>query len=128
MVEQAYVSVNPEVRIRSKNNVDFFLTMKDNGDIVRNELEISISEERYRWILKTMVGNRPIKKRYRKYQLPDQLILEVSEVDNGVFSYAEVEFSSIEEARCFQRLPFMVEEVSENAEYRMRSYWAKTRL
>lgn len=89
-VEQAYSSVNPELRIRNKGGVSFTLTMKDNGTINRMEIWLSITEEQYREILDEAIGKQPIRKRYRKYRLPDGLILEVSEVDDGAFSYAEV--------------------------------------
>jgi Uncharacterized protein conserved in bacteria len=126
-VEQAYVSENPEVRIRNENNTEFSLTLKDNGTVDRVEVQIPITAEQYTEILNEMIQKPPIVKIYRKYRLPNDLILEVSDVDDGAFFYAEVEFSSIEKANSFLPAFEFLKEVSENPEYRMRAYWTRTR-
>ena len=126
-VEQAYVSENPEVRIRSGSKTGCTLTLKDNGTIARTEVDIAISKEQFTEILNEMIQKLPIRKNYRKYRLPNGLILEASEVDGGAFCYAEVEFPSVEAAACFQPQFAFLEEVSEKTEYRMRSYWSRSR-
>lgn len=126
-VEQAYVSVNPEVRIRNEDDRIYSMTLKDNGAVCRTEVELPITGEQYHEILHAMIQKPPILKRYRKYQLPGGLILEASEVDAGVFSYAEVEFASLEAALAFQPEFHFLEEVSEKQDFRMRAYWERTR-
>ena len=45
-IEQGYLSFSPEVRIRKKDE-KFYLTVKSDGDIVREEYEIEISQNTY---------------------------------------------------------------------------------
>ena len=72
--KQAYVSVNPEVRVREKFGVDewskcgdpYKITIKGNGTLAREEIETSIDEEFYNKILK-FIGHNPISKDYYIY-------------------------------------------------------------
>jgi adenylate cyclase len=41
-IEQGYLSFSPEVRIRKRDEI-FYLTVKSDGDIAREEYEIEIS-------------------------------------------------------------------------------------
>ena len=121
-VEQAYVSADPEVRIRNQDDAIYTLTLKDNGSVSRTEVEINITGDQYGEICTQLIQKPPIRKLYRKYRLPDGLILEASRVDDGVFCYAEVEFPSMECALAFQPLPEFQRELSEGG-FRMRDYW-----
>lgn len=72
-------------------------------------------------------------KDYRVYALPDGRKLEVSLVDEGLptcFFYAEVEFSSVEEAHAYTppRNIGLLEEMTEDRGFSMSAYWKRTRL
>ncbi len=131
---QAYLSTEPEVRIRRSEadgrDVAHFLTIKSNGTLVRKEVEMSIRAEDF-YALTDMVPYSFIKKEYCVYELPNGLQLECSLVDEGssfAFMYAEVEFLSVEEAEGFAPCFDYVGEITQCADYKMKNYWKRTRL
>ena len=133
-VYQAYLSIDPEVRIR-RNVVDgqdatHFLAIKSNGDLVRQEVEIPITTE-YFYALAEMVAQPFITKEFRIYQLPGGLELECSLVDKGQkteFMYAEVEFPSVQAEESFEPLPCFTAEATKDTSYKMKNFWKQTRL
>ena len=132
-VYQAYLSIDPEVRIR-RNVVDgrdatHFLAIKSNGDLVRQEVEIPITTEHF-YALAEMVAQPFITKEFRIYQLPGGLELECSHVDKGrdtEFMYAEVEFPSVEAAENFEPLPCFTADVTKDFTSKMKNFWKRTR-
>lgn len=133
-VYQAYLSVNPEVRIRRnvKNGEDtaYYLAIKSSGDLVRKEVEIPISKDHF-YTLAEMVSQPFITKDHRKYCLPNGLLLECSHVDKGrdtEFMYAEVEFPSVRAAETFKPLPCFTADVTSDPFYKMKNFWKRTRL
>lgn len=131
-VEQGYLSTTPCVRIRSKKTedaVDYKLCIKGQGTLVREEVELSLDEDRFTR-LKNLLHGEMIRKDYRIYQLPDGRKLECSLVDGGTenaFLYAEVEFPTVEEANAFVPPAFLGEDVTEVPGSSMSSYWERTR-
>ena len=133
-VYQAYLSIDPEVRIR-RNMVDgqdamHFLAIKSNGDLVRQEVEIPITAEHF-YVLAEMVTQPFITKEFRIYQLPGGLELECSHVDKGretEFMYAEVEFPNVQAAEDFEPLPCFTAEVTKDSSYKMKNFWKRTRI
>ena len=131
-VEQSYLSVKPVVRIRKKetlNGCDYRLCLKGEGTLVREEVELPLSESEYQRLL-ALVKGTPIQKEFRTYRLPEGLVLECSLVDAGTpnaFFYAEVEFSSVEEALAYQPPAFLGEEWTGQPGRSMSDYWARTR-
>lgn len=133
-VYQAYLSIEPEIRIRrteaAGKDMTYFLTVKSNGTLVRQEVEIGICAEHF-YALSDMVPHRLIKKKFRIYELPNGLRLECSLVDEGSsfeFMYAEVEFPSVEEAESFVPCFKYTAEITHCADYKMKNYWKRTRL
>lgn len=132
-VYQAYLSIDPEVRIR-RNVVDgrdatHFLAIKSNGDLVRQEVEIPITTEHF-YALAEMITQPFITKEFRIYQLPGGLELECSHVDKGLeteFMYAEVEFPSVQAAEDFEPLPCFTADVTKDSSYKMKNFWKRTR-
>ena len=131
-VEQGYLSVTPTVRIRSKCRdgvTDYRLCIKGKGALVREEVELPLDEDKF-FRLKNLLHGEMIRKDYRVYQLPNGLQLECSLVDAGTeneFMYAEVEFSTEEEARAFVPPAFLGEDVTEVPGSSMSAYWQRTR-
>ena len=130
-VMQGYLSLKPEIRIRSKqvNNQpeSYQLCIKSEGDLVREEIELDLNENDFRK-LAAMLPKSMICKDYRVYELDHGLRLECSHVDPGSkteFYYAEVEFSSELEAKRFCPPDFLGEEVTWDSNYRMKAYYQK---
>jgi CYTH domain-containing protein len=131
---QGYLSTGDiETRIRSyekDGHKDYMLTFKGHGDIERPEVEDYIKEEFFNQ-LRTLIGKPLIHKTYKKYQLDDGKLLEVSWVDSGTkneFMYAEIEFDTREEAEAYELdLDVIISEVTYNPCYKMKEYWKQTR-
>lgn len=133
-VKQGYICTgNPESRIRwtkDEHKTTYKLAFKTDGTLAREEIEFDISEENYIQLQKLLKGDM-ITKDYRVYKL-GAYRLEVCKVDEGrttEYMYAEVEFSSIEEAQNFDStcIPYLEKEVTEDRSYNMKKYWDRTR-
>lgn len=131
---QGYISIEPEVRIhhaidRKTGDENFCLTLKGEGTLSRTEIKTTIDEAFYKEAL-TLIPGSMIYKDYRSYRLGNG-ILEVCHVDpdsEHAFYYAEVEFSTQEDAYAFIKPTFLGEEVTEIDCYKMKNYWKNTRL
>ena len=134
-IEQFYVSLEPEIRLRRcKPNGDYentkplVMTLKGNGTISREEVEIPITEEFYEKTL-DMVNLDPIQKHFLKF-FENGHVIEVSVILNDEkFVYAEVEFPSEAEANAYQfPWPDLVErEVTDDPNFKMKNYWKRIR-
>ena len=136
-VQQAYISVEPEIRIRGilymDGDTDFCKTEKSEGGIARLETEEVLSMGEYNEQIEAIkkLGMEPITKDYRVYNLDGKRILEVSKVDDK-FYYGEIEFKSVLQARMWRpdrRLSeYILEDVTDDDRYKMKNYWERTRL
>ena len=133
-VYQAYLSIDPEVRIRRNavngQDVAYFLAIKSNGELVRQEVEFHITKEHF-YAMAEMITQPFITKDFRIYQLPGGLELECSHVDKGrdtEFMYAEVEFPSVQAAEDFELLPCFTADVTKDFSYTMKNFWKRTRI
>ncbi len=130
---QGYLCTEPTVRIRSRKNASgtsYELCFKGKGTLVRQEIELPITEEVF-CELEELVGKPLIRKVYRAYRLPGGEKLECSLVDQGSpweFRYAEVEFATVEEAQRFQPPDFLGEDITEKPGSSMSAYWERTRM
>ncbi len=129
---QGYISVMPTVRIRKKvseKGTSYKMTIKSQGEMVRHEVEFDIPENKYNELQEVFCPN-PIIKLKRNYILPDGKVLECNLVDKGSeteFMYAEIEFSSVEEAESYSLPDFLNMEVTYDNSYKMNNYWRRTR-
>lgn len=138
---QAYISVEPEVRIRSKTvesaiydkcSTTYALCIKGSGTLTRHEIQRSITKEEFEALKE--VGNLTEKMFIRKYyySIPiDKYLLTVSIVDEGTnteFCYGEIEFKSEKEALDFNPPEWFGKEVTDDLNYKMKNYWKRTRL
>ena len=117
-VEQGYVSTNPEVRIRAKENLASGAT----------DFKLTITARFYKDV-RDFIGKPFIVKDFFQHMGEDGHTYEFSVVDNGAFIYAEVEFKSEEEANAFD-WPWpevLIEEVTYNPSWKMKEYWNRTR-
>lgn len=132
-MEQAYLSIEPEIRIHkavdvSTGKTDVRLTLKGNGELTRAEMMTDINEDFY-YDAMGLMGVNAIKKEYRAYKL-GSWVLEVAHVDPGTqneFFYAEIEFPTEEEAKAFIPPKYLGREITFNEDYKMKNYWKRTR-
>lgn len=140
LMRQGYLTIEPTVRIREETIVgekmDYILCFKSRGNgLTRKEIEFPISAEHFEQ-LQDLIGLPLIPKLRRTYLLPDGHHLEVNAVDEAAptaFFYAEVEFSSEEEAAQFSPAAVGLEEylcrdVTFTPGMTMGAYWRRNRL
>lgn len=117
LIEQAYLSTNPVVRVR-KDNEDYYLTYKGKGLMTREEYNLPLNKEAYEHLLAKADGNIITKHRY---EIPDKTgkIIEL-DIFDGVFNgtvIAEVEFDSIDEADSYIPPDWFLEDVTNDTSY-----------
>ena len=104
-VYQAYLSIDPEVRIRrnavGSQDTAYFIALKSGTGMVRHEVEIPISKEHF-YALAEMVAHPFITKDFRIYHLPGGLELECSHVDKGT---PRLSFPPSRRQRALNRFP-----------------------
>ena len=150
---QAYLSVDPEIRYRNSrntknNHIKHFIAHKSDGGLVREEIELEITIDsalkfaaviRDNDNIKAYNGSKFIVKDYYIFYYGD-IKLQLSIVDaprssddhDESFAYMEIEFRDSRSAMEFEVPVFLreyiIEEVTDNPEYKMKNYWARTRL
>lgn len=121
-VSQGYLNFQPEIRVRSMNNTEFYLTQKSDGTITREEIETSINETTFN-ILSNLINGRIVSK--TRYYIP--LGLETTaELDiysdelNGL-STIEIEFKTEEQALNFNIPDWFGKEVTFDKKYKNKN-------
>lgn len=113
------------------------LTIKFGNGLVREEMEIDLTEEQAKKLI-AHIKHPFIKKVFRIYSLHwgcDVLKFECSEVDPGSpnsFIYSEIEFESERDANSYH-FPaylekYLAREVTGENSWAMKNYWRRTRL
>ncbi len=118
-IEQGYLSLTPEVRIRRRGDC-FFQTEKSAGTLVREEREWEISETEYREKVATTVGAIVHKTRY---EIPLGAYTAELDVYHGALDgllTVEVEFPSVAESAAFVPPLWFGREVTDDPAYRNR--------
>lgn len=115
---QAYVSNDPVIRIRQMNE-DYFLTVKNKGQIAREEFEMPITKMQFENLWKKVEGT-PIEKIRYFIPLENHLTAELDVYFgalDGLYT-VEVEFTSLEEANHFTPPEWFGEDVSLDKRYK----------
>jgi CYTH domain-containing protein len=119
-LQQGYISLLPEIRIRRIGDSHFILTVKRGAGLVREEWETDISRQEYENLAARLyTGTRMIEKRRYHIALQDGLVAELH-VHGGHlagFNYVEVEFSTVEKAKAFVPPEWFGREVTEDARF-----------
>lgn len=139
-MRQGYLCTEPTVRIREEIKTGeaprYILCFKSRGNgLSRKETEFPIAREHFEQ-LEDIIGLPLIPKIRKTFLLPDGHHLEVNAVDEGAptaFFYAEVEFSSEEEANrfCPEKVGlagYLSDDVTHTPGMSMGAYWQKVRL
>ena len=125
-LEQAYISTSPVIRVRRKNQ-SFFLTVKSEGLLAREEYEFPISEESYRHLLKKKDGIIIEKDRCNIPCSPGLTIeLDLFFSPYQGFMMAEVEFPDLETASSFNPPDWFGPEVTEDPRFQNSSLCLRT--
>lgn len=131
IMEQAYISTEPVIRIRKKllhaaeagktasdSDTAYVLTVKSAGLLTRQEFELDISEDSYRHLLTKAEGNIILKHRYL-IPLEDGLTLEL-DVFQGAFEglvMGEIEFPDEAHAKKYTPPAYLAEEVTYDSRF-----------
>ena len=101
-ISQAYISTDPVIRIRKKNQ-NHILTLKSQGLLAREEVEMPISKESFLHLLNKKDGINIEKTRYKIPESHGYLIeLDVFHGDYEGFIMAEIEFPDMESANSYE--------------------------
>lgn len=129
VIEQYYISLSPEIRIRCKrdksNNVEqCFLTLKSEGGLVRQEIEEKVSIDVFETFKKCAIGIVLSKSRF-EIILDDHHIAEIDiyKKDYEGLKIAEIEFAFLEDGKNFDsKLPIWFgREVTEIKNFKNKS-------
>lgn len=136
-IEQAYLNVNPVVRVRKENEY-YYMTYKGSGMMAREEINMLLNEQSYYHLRAKADGNIISKKRYliplqnpgfkEGFPTPPEdysltIELDVFDPPFAPLIMAEVEFGSKEAAEAFVPPDWFDEEVTYRPEYH-NSYMA----
>ena len=116
-MEQAYLCVNPVVRIRRSDD-DYYMTYKSDGLMAREEYNLPLTEDAYRHLLEKADG---IILKKRRYMIPlgNRLTAEI-DIFSGVWEgliITEVEFPDLVSAESFQAPDWFGDEVTYDGHY-----------
>ena len=137
LMDQGYFTTRPAVRVRREAQVggpcQYIVCFKGKGGLVRQEIELPVSEEQY-LALAGMLNAPMIRKEQRRYPLPGGLTLEVNQVDKDLdtgFFYAEVEFPDEVSAHAWESpaelSAYLSRETTGQSGESMAAYWERTR-
>lgn len=120
-IEQGYLSINPEVRVRSKKG-KCYLTVKGEGTLSREEYETLIKSETYNDLSSKIQGKLLVKDRYN-IPLDNDCIAELDIYINldWLTSIVEVEFENIESANNFIVPEWFGVEVTDDRTYKNKN-------
>lgn len=122
IIEQCYLSSNPEVRVRKVTwgfLSTYYLTVKSEGSLVRDEFETKISEQAYNELKEKAVG--VINKLRYRISLEDNLVAELDIFSDSELMLVEVEFNSESEAKMFTPPHWFGVEVTGVVEYKNKN-------
>ncbi len=119
-LEQAYISVNPVIRIR-KSDDKYKLTIKGKGLLAREEFELTIDKEQYENLKSKVENHFIVKNRYFiKY---GEHLIELDEFKGHLkdLLIAEIEFNDLCSANDFTPPSWFGKEVTDDANYQNSS-------
>ena len=128
LLEQAYLCQNPTLRIRKESNIsegeekagisegkdqeEYIFCYKGRGRLSREEYNLPLTKEAYETLIGKTEGRVIRKRRYAIPHGPYTVELDIFQGELEGLCYAEVEFSSEEEALSFQPLDWFSEELT----------------
>lgn len=127
-IEQAYLAVNPVIRIRKEDD-SYYLTYKSKGLLIREEYNLPLTPEVYSHLKEKADGRILTKKRYllpfslfgtpQTFPHADALTIEL-DIFEGCYdglALVEVEFNEEEDARAFLAPKWFGQDVTFSGRY-----------
>lgn len=124
-IEQAYLNTDPVIRIRRQDD-SYYMTYKGTGMLAREEYNLPLNKKAYEHLLPKADGNIIGKKRYCIPYGEYTIELDVFDPPFAPLIIAEVEFPTIEAAKCFMPPDWFLEDVTYDAQYHNSSLSRKT--
>lgn len=110
MIKQQYIEGENQIRLRSVNNTDFYITQKKGQGLVREEHEMKVTEQVYRALLP--LATKEIVK--TRYQFPNELVVDIFQKQGAPLVIAEREFPTVEDAVVFRPLSWLGREITQD--------------
>ena len=113
-IEQGYLALDAngnEVRLRRISNT-YFLTVKSNGTIQRQEYEVELTSSQFHTLWEGTLGRRLEKDRFILFRPSHKIEIDVYRQPLKGLIVAEVEFDSMEAANQYQKEAWMSQEVT----------------
>lgn len=123
-IEQAYLNINPVIRIRRQNE-EYYLTYKGKGMMAREEYNLPLNKESFYHLLDKVDGQIIKKTRYLIPFENDTIELDIFEGSLKPLIIAEVEFKSERDAYEFTPPEWFDQDVTMDYRYH-NSFLSKT--
>lgn len=104
-IEQTYISLEPEIRIRRINGNSYYFAVKmprDETGLSRAEIDFKITQSNYEYLVEMKMGETILKTRYQFYEGETYVFLDVYSGSLEGLAVVEVQFASVEEAEAFE--------------------------
>lgn len=124
IMNQAYISFSPTIRVRSINSEHFVLCVKAKSKgsyLAREEFETEITKEQYDFLLSKREGNIIEKTRYTIKHEGFNYEIDIFHGDLAPLAYLEIEFSSVDEALAFKSPSWTIKDVTDDFRYKNAS-------
>ena len=123
MIEQTYVSDEPEIRIRKSFILEnlsetYYETIKSKGGLIRSEIEKPLTKEQYDILFKERITDVIKKDRYSIAFKGYIIQLDIYKDQLKGLIVAEIEFASEEQANAFKPPQWFGKEVTEDKKYK----------
>ena len=117
-IVQSYISTDPVIRIRQYSN-SYFLTIKGEGHIIREEFEMEISKKQYENLLNKTENNSILKTRYF-INIENNLVAELDIYEGHLkgLMTVEVEFPTEKKLLSFRPPNWFGKDVSQDKHYK----------
>jgi adenylate cyclase len=119
-VIQGYIAIaadGTEVRLRQTDG-KFFQTVKSAGGLVRDEIEIDLTQDQFEALWRATAGRRLKKTRYTWHWEGNKVEIDVYHGSFDGLMVAEVEFASASASTQFVPPPWFSTEVTEDKRYK----------
>ncbi len=119
-VIQGYIAIDAdgtEVRLRQTDG-EFFQTVKSEGGLVRDEIEIELAQDQFEALWRATAGRRLEKIRYTWHWEGKTVEIDVYHGSLAGLMVAEVEFPSASDSAGFAPPPWFGTEVTEDTRYK----------
>lgn len=120
-IEQTYISIEPEVRIRRINGNSYYFALKlprDETGLSRAEIDFIIDERAYNELVQMAIGTTILKTRYQFYEGDTYVYLDVYDGELEGLAVVEVQFESEQQANAFQPPEWFGPDVTSDKRYK----------